>query len=700
KAEERIGKSVVQAQVEATATGDAGLATYRMVDGRPARIAFQRLAEAPWVLNFAVPLADLPSSTPLFAFIGIAVLLGVVSVGIAIGVGRQIARPISGLAQRAPAIVEGEATAVESTSVIREVQHLQGALIDGAAKVRAANQEREATAAELRRANERLEARVAERTAQLTQANADLQAALARQEAVTAELEQANIETEQANSDFQEANLQLEEANSELEQEVEERRRVEEALAAQQHLLQTILESAAEGIIVCDARGSLTFVNAQARAWARVPPEGRSLLEAETIWGPSLDAGGRVIPVSEWPINHALHGERVTGFEMNRVTPGGEPLTLLVSTAALIGEKGAVSGAVAVWSDITRRKQAEAQLAQQAGELRQQAQILDLGHVLIRDADSRILAWSAGMEALYGWTPAEAIGQVVPQLFHTVFPTASVETVQAALETDGHWEGELVRTAKDQSRITVASHQVVYRDPAGGPVRVLEVDTDITALKLVEAALHQALADRDALLREVHHRVKNNLQMLCDLMYLQMEAMPDRDQHQDLQDAYSRIYAIARLHEQLHQAMHSGQIQLPEYLRRLVTGFTNLYPDVPVLVEAASTDVRLDLDRAIHVGLIVNELLTNAIKHAFAAGQPGAVVVAVSADREQISLQVQDNGRGLPADFDLEHATSLGLRTVYLLARRLEAQVTVTGNGGTTFTLTFPARADAPVEPK
>jgi two-component sensor histidine kinase len=188
--------------------------------------------------------------------------------------------------------------------------------------------------------------------------------------------------------------------------------------------------------------------------------------------------------------------------------------------------------------------------------------------------------------------------------------------------------------------------------------------------------------------------------MLCDLMYLQMEAMPDRDQHQDLQDAYGRIYAIARLHEQLHQAMQSGHIQLAEYLRRLVTGFTNLYPDVPVIVEATSEGILLDLDRAIHVGLIVNELLTNAIKHAFPAGQPGAVTVTVCAAGGHISLQVRDNGRGLPADFDLEHATSLGLRTVHILARRLEAQVAVTGNGGTSFTLTFPLHADPPRDPK
>jgi two-component sensor histidine kinase len=183
-------------------------------------------------------------------------------------------------------------------------------------------------------------------------------------------------------------------------------------------------------------------------------------------------------------------------------------------------------------------------------------------------------------------------------------------------------------------------------------------------------------------------------------MYLQMEAMPDRDQHQDLQDAYSRIYAIARLHEQLHQSMQSGQVHLAEYLGRLVRGFAELHPGVRITLEAGSEGLALDLDRAIHVGLTVNELLTNALKHAFPPGQPGAVTVGIRAEGDEVCLQVRDNGRGLPGDFDLDHVKSVGLRTVNILARRLEARVAIERHGGTTFTLTFPVRADPPLEPK
>jgi two-component sensor histidine kinase len=197
----------------------------------------------------------------------------------------------------------------------------------------------------------------------------------------------------------------------------------------------------------------------------------------------------------------------------------------------------------------------------------------------------------------------------------------------------------------------------------------------------------------------VHHRVKNNLQMLCDLMYLQMEAMPNRNQRHGLQDAYARIFAIARLHEQLYQSMQSGHIVLSEYVGRLIAGFETLFPRVRVRLEVMG-EASLDLDRAIHVGLIVNELITNAMKHGFPAGQPGEVTVAIDTIGGRVRIQVRDSGKGLPPDLDLEHAKSLGLRTIYILGKRLNATVTVENHNGASVTVTFPLEADAPVEPR
>lgn len=229
---------------------------------------------------------------------------------------------------------------------------------------------------------------------------------------------------------------------------------------------------------------------------------------------------------------------------------------------------------------------------------------------------------------------------------------------------------------------------------------VVRQHEEIEQRERAETRLTAALADKDALLREIHHRVKNNLQVLCDLLYLQAEGTASPEAETVLRDARGRIFVMARLHEHLHQAMHGGRVALLEYLSRLAEGFKSLYPAIPVRVEANVSDITVDLDRAVHVGLIVNELVTNALKHGFPRRQGGEVVVGLHLAGEQIELQVRDNGSGLPADLDLEQGQTLGLRIVHILARRLNAAVMVESTPGTTFAITFPLHADAPVEPR
>jgi PAS domain S-box-containing protein len=223
---------------------------------------------------------------------------------------------------------------------------------------------------------------------------------------------------------------------------------------------------------------------------------------------------------------------------------------------------------------------------------------------------------------------------------------------------------------------------------------------DITDRREAEAGLRQAVADKETLLREVHHRVKNNLQMICDMLYLQMEGFRDAEKTGVLRDTYGRIYAIARLHEQLFQSMQSGQVQLPAYLEHLVGGFGSLYPGVPITLDAPARDCTLDMDRAIHVGLIVNELVTNALKHAFPNGRGhGRVTVRLRPLGDRLELQVRDNGIGLSGEADPLQGGSLGLRIVHILARRLEAAVTTETRHGACFTITFPRWTEAPREP-
>ncbi len=223
--------------------------------------------------------------------------------------------------------------------------------------------------------------------------------------------------------------------------------------------------------------------------------------------------------------------------------------------------------------------------------------------------------------------------------------------------------------------------------PAAGYVNLY--GRDLTERVQLETNLRQALADKDMLLREVHHRTKNSLQMLGDLLFLQSQVLTGSKEKQALEDSLNRIFAIARLHEQLYQSLESGCIRLGDYLDKLIESFRTVYREAEIRLVTPPEPILLDVDRTIHAGLIMNELLTNALKHAF-DGRPGVVTIRVRRVGELLELQVSDDGKGLPPHFDLAETRSLGLRIVHVLARRLQATVDVENAKGTSFTLRFP----------
>jgi PAS domain S-box-containing protein len=390
---------------------------------------------------------------------------------------------------------------------------------------------------------------------------------------------------------------------------------------------------------------------------------------------------GRELASDDLPAQRAARGIPVRDFEFTLAFDDGTSRDVVGYGSPLWDEEGRPRGAVHVLVDITDRKRAEAEVRSVALFPEQNP------YPILRIAgDCTLLYANRGAAPLL-----ERWGAAVAQRLDA----RECDTLLAPLQTGATSEVSVEWEGRVYSLVCVPVMEAGYVNVFG---------RDITERQRGEAQLRLALAEKDAalatnqtLLREVHHRVKNNLQMVCDLLYLQMEAMPDPDQHHDLQDAYGRIFAIARLHEQLYQTMRGGEVRLGEYLRRLAAGFGTLYPHVAVRLEAEEP-LYLDLDRAIHAGLIVNELVTNAVKHAFPDGRRGEVRVRVGTEGDRAVLQVADAGTGLPAGFDLDTAKSLGLRIVQILARRLQASLEVANTKGATFRVTFPMHAEAPVD--
>jgi PAS domain S-box-containing protein len=214
---------------------------------------------------------------------------------------------------------------------------------------------------------------------------------------------------------------------------------------------------------------------------------------------------------------------------------------------------------------------------------------------------------------------------------------------------------------------------------------------DMTAYHEAERKLHAALREKDVLLKEVHHRVKNNLQVISSLLSLQAQYVADDGARAVFASSQSRVQSIALVHEKLYQSRNLSHIKLAEYLKTLITDLLSAHSarerGISSVIDVA--DLSLTVDVAIPCGLIVNELVSNALKHAFSS-KPGTVTVrAVRTNPELIELSVADDGRGLPQTPAPDGSSSLGLDLVFTFAEQLGAEVEIVRSAGTTFVFRF-----------
>ncbi len=204
--------------------------------------------------------------------------------------------------------------------------------------------------------------------------------------------------------------------------------------------------------------------------------------------------------------------------------------------------------------------------------------------------------------------------------------------------------------------------------------------------------LRESLAEREVLLKEIHHRVKNNLQIVSSLLDLQSNAIPDTRSRYLFHESRSRIQAMAMIHEMLYQSSDFAVIDFAKYLDRLTSSLFQLYLQdgrVSRLLDVG--EVILGLDEAIPCGLIVNELVSNALKYAFPGNRPGALNVGVHClDGGMITLMVEDDGAGFPDSLDFRETETLGLQLVTLLVKQLRGTIELLSTPGTCFRIQFP----------
>ncbi len=220
---------------------------------------------------------------------------------------------------------------------------------------------------------------------------------------------------------------------------------------------------------------------------------------------------------------------------------------------------------------------------------------------------------------------------------------------------------------------------------------LLSLVLDVTEQIQAEERLKASLEEKVVLLKEVHHRVKNNLQIISSLLNLQSDYLEDDRSRDIFKVSQNRIESMALIHEKLYQSKDLARINFAEYVQDLVDGLLSSYElnSSNISTNLDVDDSLLSLDAAIPCGLIINELVLNSLKHAFPTGTKGKICITLTKVEGNLTLSVGDNGIGFPAEVDFQNTKSLGLQLVIALTNQLKGTVELKKDSGVEFKLTF-----------
>lgn len=250
-----------------------------------------------------------------------------------------------------------------------------------------------------------------------------------------------------------------------------------------------------------------------------------------------------------------------------------------------------------------------------------------------------------------------------------------------------------VLTKSGEEKI-IAWHNTVLRNEKGEIISLLTSGEDITERKQGEERLKKTMREKETLLKEVHHRVKNNLLNLYSLVNLQQMSLDERKNRNErlmLEDTKRRIYAMAKIHQMLYRSKNFSEINFKEYIKALLDEVqkTHCTDQKKITVSLELDPVVLDIERAVPCGLIINELLGNSFKHAFPGKKCGHIKIVLHQKARDLELQIGDDGMGMPAKFLSEKCKTLGLRLVTMLTKQLNGKLSFNGRNGSLFTIIF-----------
>ncbi|MEA2570404.1 MAG: hypothetical protein QOI24_2405 [Acidobacteriota bacterium] len=448
---------------------------------------------------------------------------------------------------------------------------------------------------------------------------------------------------------------------------------------------QAFLESAPDAIVVVDRTGTIVGINA---------------LTEEMFGYARDDVIGQRVELLVPERFHATHeGERSRYSQAPRTRPmgldrelwgrrkSGDEFLVQISLSPIETEEGTL--VTSIIRDVT---------TQRAAEERFRA-LLELAPdgIIVVDSSGTIVIVNSQTERLFGYARQELIGQPIEMLVPRRYRQAHVG------DRDAYVSDPKLRpmgAGRALTGLTKAGLEFPVEISLSPLVTdqgrmVMSIVRDITERRRAEEIIQASLREKEALLKEIHHRVKNNLQVTSSLLRLQAAAIGDDRVRAMFEETENRIRSMALVHEKLYQSTNLSRIDFGDYIRtlgELLFRSSAINPD-NVTLEVGGAVVFLSIEIAVPCGLIVNELLSNALKHAFPDDRPGVIRVHLRVEVDgTIGVSVRDDGVGLPAALDVERTETLGLRLVAGLVQQIEGRMTIErGAAGAGFNVVFPA---------
>ncbi|MDZ7683256.1 MAG: histidine kinase dimerization/phosphoacceptor domain -containing protein [Fodinibius sp.] len=316
--------------------------------------------------------------------------------------------------------------------------------------------------------------------------------------------------------------------------------------------------------------------------------------------------------------------------------------------------------------------------------------------IIITDApetigEEKIVFVNKAFEKVTQYSKEEVLGKT-PTFLQG--PNTNYEVIDDFISTSNgqHFEGETFNYKKDGSRYRLRWSIDPIKNEDGEITHFVAVQRNITEEWKQRQKLQDVINEREVLVKETHHRIKNNLATITGLLELQIMKSDSDEVRDALSESMNRIQSIGSIHEKLYETEGLASITIDTYIKELTEQFGS---SVTALDDSTTINFELDLQpvslktrQAVPLGLIINELITNAYKHAFDEGN-GTVTISCAENDEQVSLKISDNGKGLPEDLDIQQINSLGLKLIETLAKQLEADFSLSSDNGTHFEMNF-----------